>query len=225
MATDRLSWIAPAAVPRHAVVSDERSNTRPCWENSSPRKYCRVGQGSFSLSPSRGRRSPASLPTRTYMRIYRTTLFGIWFTALCRGCNSASEAQFWFSNGVLALIWWYFSSQAPSGPAVAAQHPMPVTLPARYTFTSIEASPPNIKSIVSAYEGVDFADLVTDRTTSPYELLQGRKAAPRARFLGAIPTLKSPFQVLQRQLQKVDRFRALSAAFTRVSPREPTELN
>src|SRR6516162_10022399 len=63
---------------------------------------------------------------------------------------------------------------------------------------------------------------------SPHELLQGRKAAPQARFLGAHPNLVVTFQVLramQRQPQEVDCFRALSAALTRVSLREPTELN
>src|SRR6476660_9655235 len=63
---------------------------------------------------------------------------------------------------------------------------------------------------------------------SPHELLQGRKAAPQARFLGAHPNLEVTFQVLramQRQPQEVDGFRALSAAFTRMSLREPTELN
>src|SRR6516162_7041551 len=63
---------------------------------------------------------------------------------------------------------------------------------------------------------------------SPHELLQGRKAAPQARFLGAHPNLVVTFQVLramQRQPQEVDCFRALSAAFTRVSLREPTKLN
>src|SRR6516165_6127452 len=63
---------------------------------------------------------------------------------------------------------------------------------------------------------------------SPHELLQGRKAAPQARFLGAHPNLVVTFQVsraIQRQPQEVDCFRALSAAFTRVSLREPTELN
>src|ERR1700730_7859562 len=61
---------------------------------------------------------------------------------------------------------------------------------------------------------------------SPHELLQGRKAAPQARFLGAHPNLEVTFQVLRAmQPQEVDGFRALSAAFTRMSLREPTELN
>src|SRR6201997_417470 len=62
----------------------------------------------------------------------------------------------------------------------------------------------------------------------PHELLQGQKAAPQPRFLGAHPNLKVTFQVsraIQRQPQEVDGFRALSAAFARVSLREPTELN
>jgi hypothetical protein len=63
---------------------------------------------------------------------------------------------------------------------------------------------------------------------SPHELLQGQKAAPQARFLGAHPNLKVTFQVsraIQRQPQEVDGFRALSAALARVSLREPTKLD
>ena len=62
----------------------------------------------------------------------------------------------------------------------------------------------------------------------PHELLQGQEAAPQARFLGAHPNLEVAFQVsraIQRQPQEVDGFRALSAAFARVSLREPTKLN
>ena len=48
---------------------------------------------------------------------------------------------------------------------------------------------------MAAQEGVNFAYLVTDRVMSylPHKLLQRRKAAPQARFLGAHPTLKLPF--------------------------------
>ena len=63
---------------------------------------------------------------------------------------------------------------------------------------------------------------------SPRELLQGQKAAPQPRFLGAHPNLEVIFQVsraIQRQPQEVDGFRALSAAFARVSLREPTKLD
>src|ERR1700751_3223286 len=63
---------------------------------------------------------------------------------------------------------------------------------------------------------------------SPHELLQGQQAAPQPRFLGAHPNLEVTFQVsraIQRQPQEVDGFRALSAAFARVSLREPTKLN
>src|SRR6516164_5319781 len=58
--------------------------------------------------------------------------------------------------------------------------------------------------------------------------LQGQKAAPQPRFLGAHPNLEVAFQVsraIQRQPQEVDGLRALSATFARVSLREPTELN
>src|ERR1700704_2830614 len=63
---------------------------------------------------------------------------------------------------------------------------------------------------------------------SPHELLQGRKAAPQARFLGAHPNLEVTFQVLramQRQPQEVDGLRAFSTALACVSLREPTKLN
>jgi hypothetical protein len=63
---------------------------------------------------------------------------------------------------------------------------------------------------------------------SPHELLQGQKAAPQARFLGAHRNLEVALQVsraIQRQPQEVDGFRAPSAAFTRVSLREPTKLD
>jgi hypothetical protein len=83
---------------------------------------------------------------------------------------------------------------------------------------------------VAAQEGVDFAGLVTDRVMSysPHELLQGQKAAPQARFLGAHPNPKVAFQVsraIQRHAQEVDGLWAFSAAFACVSLREPTKLN
>jgi hypothetical protein len=45
---------------------------------------------------------------------------------------------------------------------------------------------------MAAQEGVDFADLITDRVMSylPHELLQRHKAAPQARFLSAHPNLE-----------------------------------
>ena len=45
---------------------------------------------------------------------------------------------------------------------------------------------------MAAQEGVNFAHLVTDRVMSylPHKLLQRRKAAPQARFLGAHPNLE-----------------------------------
>src|ERR1700756_59275 len=62
----------------------------------------------------------------------------------------------------------------------------------------------------------------------PHQLLQGQKAAPQPRFLGAHPNFEVAVQVsrtIQRQPQEVDGFRALSAAFARVSLREPTKLD
>jgi len=63
---------------------------------------------------------------------------------------------------------------------------------------------------------------------SPHQLLQRHKAAPQARFLGAHPNLKVAFSVLravQRQTRKVDRFRAIPAAFARVSLCKPTKFD
>src|SRR6202043_1756380 len=118
-----------------------------------------------------------------------------------------------------------------SGPAAAAQHPMPVTLHGTvhlYKTPNISGDP--VISIVAAQEGIDFADLVTDRVMSylPHKLLQRRKAAPQARFLGAHPNLEVTLLVsraIQRQAQEVDGLRAFSAAFACVSLREPTKLN
>src|SRR5580658_7582208 len=62
----------------------------------------------------------------------------------------------------------------------------------------------------------------------PHQLLQRHKAAPQTRFLGAHPNLEVAFSVLraiQRQSQKIDRFRAIPTAFARVSLRESTKLN
>src|SRR6266481_3350833 len=62
----------------------------------------------------------------------------------------------------------------------------------------------------------------------PHQLLQRHKAAPQARFLGAHPNLKVAFSVLravQRQTQKVDRFRAVPAASARLSLCKPTKLD
>jgi len=43
VATDRLSWTSAASrsspIRLRQRVSDERSNTRRCWKNSSPQKY------------------------------------------------------------------------------------------------------------------------------------------------------------------------------------------
>ena len=54
------------------------------------------------------------------------------------------------------------------------------------------------------------------------------KRLRQPRFLGAHPNLEVAFQVsraIQRQPQEVDGFRALSAAFARVSLREPSKLD
>ena len=71
---------------------------------------------------------------------------------------------------------------------------------------------------MAAQEGVDFADLITDRVKSylPHELLQRHKAAPQARFLSAHPNLEVTLLVsrtIQRHAQEVDGLRAFSAAF------------
>src|SRR6266850_4174780 len=62
----------------------------------------------------------------------------------------------------------------------------------------------------------------------PHKLLQRRKAAPQARFLGAHPNLEVTLLVsraIQRHAQEVDGLRAFSTAFACVSLREPTKLN
>lgn len=107
---------------------------------------------------------------------------------------------------------------------------MPVTLHGTvhlYETPKISGDP--VISLVAAQEGVDFADLVTDRVMSylPHELLQRRKAAPQARFLGAHPNLEVTLLVsraIQRQAQEVDGLRALSAAFARCANR-PNSTN
>ena len=83
---------------------------------------------------------------------------------------------------------------------------------------------------MAAQEGVNFAHLVTDHVMSylPHKLLQRRKAAPQARFLGAHPNLEVTLLVsraIQRHAQEVDGLRAFSTAFACVSLREPTKLN
>src|SRR4029450_8446449 len=84
--------------------------------------------------------------------------------------------------------------------------------------------------IVAAQEGVDFANLGTDRGMwyLPHELLEGEKAAAQARFLGAHPNLEVTLLVsraIQRQPQEVDGLGAFSAAFACVSLREPSKLD
>src|SRR5690349_9384563 len=62
----------------------------------------------------------------------------------------------------------------------------------------------------------------------PHQLLQRQKAAPHARLFRAHPHLEVAFQVaraIEGQTQKVDGFWAISAAFARVSLREPTKLD
>src|SRR5262249_9722549 len=77
---------------------------------------------------------------------------------------------------------------------------------------------------------VDFADLFTDLVMPDlsHQLLQRQEAAPYPRLLGAHPNLKVALPVtraVQRQTQKVDGLRAVSAAFACVSLREPTKFD
>ena len=68
---------------------------------------------------------------------------------------------------------------------------MPVTLHgAVHLGETPKISGDAVVGIVAAQEGVNFGHLVTDRVMSylPHKLLQRRKAAPQARFLGAHPT-------------------------------------
>src|SRR5215472_9178927 len=65
-------------------------------------------------------------------------------------------------------------------------------------------------------------------TYFPHQLLQRHMAAPQTRFLRTHPNLEVALSVsraIQRQSQKVDRFRAIPAAFVRVSLREPTKFD
>jgi hypothetical protein len=99
-----------------------------------------------------------------------------------------------------------------------------------YRLQSSDISGNAVVRVMAAQNVVEIVDLFLDRQM-PYlahQRLQWRETAPQARFLGAHPNLKVAFQVaraVQGEAQKIDRLWAPPAVLTRVSLREPTELN
>jgi hypothetical protein len=97
-------------------------------------------------------------------------------------CFPYGTRSFGFSNGVRSLIWWKASqSEAMACPGATTQHFAPLTLDDPLdSYEAPEISGDAVVSIVAAKEGVNFADLFTDRlmSYSLHELLQRRKATP-----------------------------------------------
>jgi hypothetical protein len=105
------------------------------------------------IADDQGRLSAAEVDTNTAFMllrriagtsgaVYRTTLFGSWFTALLGPAASVWEAQFWFQQRCrLFDLVEGVPSEATTCPAAATQHLAPVTLDDPIDFTRLRRFP------------------------------------------------------------------------------------